>query len=1001
MRSLLICALGALFLALPLAAEFEAEVNGGVREHRESISGAEIAVKPDPYWGKRNLEGLEKFMLEHGELPEVSITGTGTSDEQGQFKFKVKITLSGEGEPPSREFKDREGNTIRYHYVPCILTARKDGYLPASRHTDLSKRSSGHAHFDLKKRAILKGKVVHITGRKPVANLPMFLQRWEGKSAEDRLDFTTDSDGCFEIYCDDWTSSGTRLETAGHDLAFASSSKAWRGVVVSHGTEDLGTLVVVPGGSFRARAVNLDTSARLRDVTGELKTLDKPREVRFAFWSNEAGEIRLEGVPTGRYSVSVRSEGYWSHSLEEIEVATGKVVDIGSVALAPHRHVEIIAPGAERYNVTATFLGDELPAELGRYSRQYTVRNSLTAENNRLDRLVDGEWLFRVTAQGYSEFAEVITVDGNRSVDVEWTAAAAIQFEAVDGEGRDLRCSWCYAVRHGTAAHELVRALSADRLEDHFRSLDPLPVGVYRHDRQSQSVKALPPGTYLLLAKDSWLVVRADDLDVGAGESVDATLTPIPGRVEVRVLESGKPVPDFPVNFLMQHLDEESEVVSATTDARGVAVSNWQVIGKVFVLTEPETAWVTIQDPERRVLSDKIFPGRSVDVRPGQNFTAKLELANPEQVLVRFRVKLPERQRVLRMGMTRTDGTSGYRQFNVIESGEENLAVCVPQGTYRVFMHVQGIGGRTGTHESEVVVDGLKEQAFELRPVLPKLELTINAPGIDGEDLRLNFGAQGRERMPWDDEEHWQLPSLDGPTVIDCLSLKRYVVRVQALDDVGEVRLAARRTVDIAGDTSLEILLTDDVGSLEVELVDPPVGFAAYRRVPVTVYFKDAAGELVFPGDSTLASRHSRKFSIPSVPTGTYTVIVTAADCQPFETPDVVIRKGESTALKATPEQAGTLVVTVKDIRLDFDSNIEWVMEDADGEPVELLLPDGSVATARFQGQGGTVLELLNLTPDVKQVRIKIEGYTDIVVKTDVKAGETIKADAIAEAEEE
>jgi hypothetical protein len=313
---------------------------------------------------------------------------------------------------------------------------------------------------------------------------------------------------------------------------------------------------------------------------------------------------------------------------------------------------------------------------------------------------------------------------------------------------------------------------------------------------------------------------------------------------------------------------------------------------------------------------------------------------------------------------------------------------------------VEGLGGSMGRYSTEIVVDPLKQQTFDFEPLLPKLELTIKAPGIEAADWRYLIEHEDSERTRWRDErEHWLLPKLDGPTVRDCMTPARYKVRVQALDKSGNIRLAALRMIEINADSSVEILLSDDVGSLDVEMVDVPLLARLIYQAPVTVYFKDAAGNFVNPGDSTLASRREFKFRIPSVPAGTYTVIVTAPGFQPFETKDVVISKAATTALKATPELAGALKVTLKDVHFNMKTNIVWVMEDADGKPVTLLLPDGRIATAHFDFDNGGVVELLNLTPAVKQVRIKVEGYKDIVIKTDVKPGQTIEAEATAEKE--
>lgn len=999
MRLLVVWAIAALLFALPLAAEFEATVSGSVQEYRSPVPGVEVTVKLDPYWGQHNLERLEKFAREHGELPEVTITGSDTTDEKGVFEFKVKITTSGDGKLPTREFKDNKGNTISYEYVPCTVTATKPGYLPAARNADLSERYKSHTYFELKQMSFIKGEVLHITGRRPAANLPLLLQRWQGLEPKDRLEFKTDSEGRFEVNTDALVSTGCRLQVAGHEFAFASSSKAWQGMHINPGTLDLGTLIIVPGGAFKATAKNLDTREGLPGLSGELKTLDKPREVRIGFWGDSNGSVHLSGVPAGRYSLTMRVPSNWVPELNEIEVKPGEVIDLGDTAFEPHRELELMVAGVERFQATATYLGDAAPPEARHGNYAHTVRKDLTVENSKLGPLFTGEWLVRVSAPNYAEYSSTIAVPADGPLTVEMAAAGEIQVKSEDGNGAELRTFWCVALRHGSKAHELLAELPQNELKDYVGKTFPLPPGMYNWESRSKSIKSLPSGTYLVRADgDGFWALYADDIEVVAGEVVTATLTPLPCRLEALVLDAGKPVPDFAVSFILHLRNALSVPVSVTTDADGIAVTEWATYGEVYILTEVESAWLAAQDLESGALSDNNFPGRRVHVRPGHKLKLELELRDPDKVLVKFNVELPERQSVARLSLDGVDpDSSRRRRFLCARVGNQQVAVCVPKGKYSVSVWVKGVQNRSGSHQAEVVVDQLREQTFELQPVLPMLEVSVNAPGIAAEDLRLRLEPAEMPERRWDEEEHWVLASLDGPTLIDCLAPGQYILRVHALETNGNVRLAARRRIEVHEDSKVEILLTDDVGSLDVELVGKPASPADRYRVPVTVYFKKATGEFVVPGDSTLASRHERKFSIPSVPSGTYTVIVTAGGFQPYETRDVVIAKGKATALKATPELAGALVVTVKDVLLDHNSEVSWTMEDKDGNPIELLLPDGGIAAARFRHRSAT-LELINLTPDVKQVRIRIKGHEDIVVKTDVKPGETISADASAKA---
>jgi hypothetical protein len=312
--------------------------------------------------------------------------------------------------------------------------------------------------------------------------------------------------------------------------------------------------------------------------------------------------------------------------------------------------------------------------------------------------------------------------------------------------------------------------------------------------------------------------------------------------------------------------------------------------------------------------------------------------------------------------------------------------------------------GSSGYFRTEFEVTKLREQTLKATVELFRLDVTIKvvAP-LTIDDVRVYLRrVETEEYRNWrdDDEPALLIPDETGKISFDCLTAADYDLFIRVYDEGNVLVNAIRKPISLKANFTTTVTVTDKVGTLNVQIEGDPLyptrGVSAWP----TVYVLDAKGKQVLPGDPSLLEEYlAPTFSIPGYPVGTYTVIVAAVGFQPFEIKEVKIEKGKTTSVKATPEKAGGLLVTANNLKFDMGTNVEWTYEDALGKPLAMWLPRGSVSAATMGDHkgNGAIFEFCNLTPAVKQVRIKVAGYKDIVIKVDVKAGETLKKEVLGE----
>jgi hypothetical protein len=1040
--------LALLFCGALAASEFEVVINAHVNVPHERgtspLEGVQIDVSLDPLWGTRDEAALETFKNLFGPLPDVSVTGSGVTDELGRVDVRVRVTWSGEGQLPVQTLRHESGEEIQLRYVHLRVRPTKEGYrvwhrthggetvapdaARTVRATEGRWQFSSHTMVEL---CIIKGRAVHLTGREPAAGLPMALVvRGFRGNTEQRFETVTDDDGRFEFNDPHIGEGKGHMEVVGNEHALIRTSAGRNLGNLNWGVLDVGTLVVAPAGGARVRFTRAgdDSAAQVDGYLTDGSRFHVP------FKADEDGVVSLEGLPVGRFSLYIaeRSNEYASPPVHELVISAGETTEVGPIKVEPWRSLEVIVLGGggiERYVATAVYDSLSHPhIDLQRHvgsgfnrGQQVTRMAQLTAEANRIPRMFSGEWTVRIQIEGFADITEVVTLPRDEPLMVTATAAGVLEARI---EGRD---HWGHrrfvAVRQGSAAYKATLHMDSHEFRQWFESGVIEPSADVLIATGGQAIANAPPGLYRVMALDNGRKHAADDVEVRPHETTVAVLSPVPARQVVRVTRHGEPAPGQTVVLYHAPRSGPASRRTAVSDENGEAVFRVDERAAAFLLTEAEAEWADALPAAGRVLDGRTMRSRLLELSPfGGSEPRVFEIANPEEMILRIRVDLPERQSFTSATLRPTSpqsGSSAIRHFVGATIADELVFTFVATGTYALNVSIESLYGSRGSTTEELQVEApaagdSNEVRLTVSPALYLLEIEVDAPGIPRGDLRVAITTLEAEHSHRGVQIHWQDVNDEGRVLIDCLSPGARRIRVQAESDSGFLRHSMTRIVDVQGDTRSVVTLSPDAGVLEVNFDIENMSDEARRRqlqfmggTGPQFVLKDDSGNLVEHEFETLSTSRRLGFGIAGIAPGTYTVRILVRGFLAIELDDVQIADARVTRFETVPLPAVMLSVRLDGLPLHWPGtgeglpDVSVVLEDADGNELSMDLPQNSVVLRRTHTLAGLewTVSHFNLTPEVKRVRIKVESLKEISIRLDAGDGEFIQIGVDAELE--
>lgn len=1022
MRAVLVVLM--LLWCLPLAADFNCTVSGNVQSPDGKNGGIEVSIEADNMWG-HSAETIEKFRRENGPLPVITLSTKTTTQEWGAFSVECNVKVGPEGKLPVQRQRQRGGGTIDTPYVCVTVKPVMAGYRADSRDVHISPDGKhGVGTIGLTQLSTVSGTLIRLSDRKPQANLKVKLiwgSQFEGPTRQ--VAVTTDAAGKFNAAGDNVGPGPMRMELDDDAWAFAGSSAAWRAFGIVAGANDLGTLVIVPGGGVKGRVVHADTRTGL-ECRIRLRGTEQGSTVQLDLKTQD-GTFRAVGLPQGAYVVDVACNQY--HQLETFAftVQAGKEHDFADMPLEPFRTLTVLAfsddgAGLERYTAGIRYLSGALPlssAHLGRPGSQPSFNwQEFSAERSTFQGLWSARWVLEVRAPGHAPRTLEVEIPKESSVSINLERGGAIRVSVFDEAGRARQDATVLAINQASPAYKDAQAgtLQANRWSQ-------LPGGVFRSTMQrngdltGQLIDALPVGTYLVLTESgiydpgtgNYVTLRQDNVVVEKGRTVEVALRPVAARLTVKVTESG--APKSGVKVLLVKVTRGSEptlIKEASSNARGEVVFTDLKPQVATVMTQREYDWMRslgrLEAITQQARIERLFKTRTVNLSWGVDATMPLDLAESTHTWVTLEVKVTGEAKPVSGGVLALDGETdpmwGALSFSFqFTDGQAKLGP-LPRGKYRFTSSIRISNDMVGL-DREFEVNAGPEQTIKLEFSFEALTVTVKPPkGVPANSVQVALypaGAANEKPDPrmgrFDDRGRYGQLDEKGVATFINVSAGEWVIRGVVYAN-GVVSHAATEAVTVKGNTKATLKFNDNVGSISVRVSgNPAMGPLANTFSTAKVVLRNAKDQPIEVGsDWFLLGCVNMPWTIPSVPVGTWTAIVSAHGLQPV-TQKIKIEKDKVAALNVSPLPAAAVHVILSadnDVTRRIQTfTIQY--EDANGKPVVLYTPDDHWYTGHIDDKGNLNVIGLNLDANIKKVRVSIEGYEDVLVDIAFEAGKT------------
>ncbi|MCA8944762.1 MAG: carboxypeptidase regulatory-like domain-containing protein, partial [Planctomycetes bacterium] len=498
------------------------------------------------------------------------------------------------------------------------------------------------------------------------------------------------------------------------------------------------------------------------------------------------------------------------------------------------------------------------------------------------------------------------------------------------------------------------------------------------------TLSSIPAGKYVVFgAATNDQGVWKDDISVENEREVDVgdLRPPLPGTLQVTVTEDGVPVGEVEISLSSGMGFGGFGEVKGVTDSMGVAL----------LKSVPEGTWY-IRTSRDQSQFDTDLSARRVAVKAGQTTEFSIELRPKDGVYLHGRVTMNTKSTITDIILIGTgDRADVMKSINPVEGGYYEF-VGLKTGTY--WMHVRE-GDKQVT--AKVKLDLTQEGDFPFSRDFKgyKVKGTVTTPE-DSPAQRSSVSVSIAHLNPERPEFNaW----LRGTTTCDADGAFEFTnvtpgdYQVTAtLEGIGSAK--AQVTITSGDSGALSFAISQNTGSIKVvvsKLNGTPVSSGGFALLTLL----DAEGNTVdlgegFQGFFMLSQGNSQV--MPNVPPGKYTVLVRGSGYLKQEIKDVNVETGKSTPVDAELTAATELFMTVSNpevtqAMLDaasvryFDAQGTELPRDVN--PFDSMMgetpPESPTLVAKYIG------------PSVTEVRIKLNGYAEIVLPVQYAQGKKIE----------
>lgn len=936
------------------------------------------------------------------------VEGSTTSDGMGEFTLQITLTRKvppGWDDPdqPGRDISpdddeeaDKSGRSWRNWggAENVIVVGRMAGYAPArSGMIWLREGADQEVKLSLAIPAALSGRVIDALTRKGIDGASV--QLYQADNGADG--WTTprtvqcDKDGYFSV--SDLGAGSYMYAASANGYSAENAWQTGRRVDLSKGGEqNLGDIPLLPSCGLTGLVVDAETG---KPIAGASVDLEQPSAwgsfASHGVTTNQEGRFDVQGVGTGIYTLRASAQGYAPTALENVGAEAGKSTDVGTIKLGHGFGFDgmvLDAQGKGLAGATVTLTERKKGNGWGFGNQGRTLGTWVTESNGGFAAtgLAQGEATIEATAQGFARNSiDLDLAPGMGTVTIRLFPGATVKGRVIATDGSPAKGCSVTLLDHTDPMYNAYKQQPGSF--GNMRWFGQNAISSATRDDGAFALNNVPPGTYLLVANPATGQGTAlDDLKVGQGGEVDAgdLRLPGPGTLRVTVTEQGKPVAGLKVMLKNPGfgMDGNAKEYSAETDALGIAELRDVPAGDQYVTTsQDKDQWDT-----------EIFTKRRVTIKSGQTTEFKLELKPANTARVHGRLTLDNKAQFSEVYILGTGTKQGFfKNTKPDEAGFFDFN-NVPFGDF--MLHAR-MGDKVISCTLQITVDNTADlevnKDFTGR-VVSGAVTTPNNTAAERASVkvflqRLNDGTP-EAYAQWLKAE--SRCDADGKFSFDHVPAGQYRLSA-SLEGVG----STGQDVAVSGSdlSGLGLALTNNSGTIRVivkKLTGTPLAAQNWGMVQV----RDAAGAtLNFDnGIGYFMPSAGAQVDMPTIPAGTYTVVVITSGCMQLEKSGVVVTTGNRTDCEVDLIAAAELHLTVTNTEVTQAMLDLASVKYFDAQGVEIARPSSPFDAWSTPAQAEKpTLYSGRIGPTVKQIKVKVPGYAEVTITIDWEAGKKIE----------
>ncbi len=936
------------------------------------------------------------------------VEGTATSDGMGEFTLRLTLTHKvppgyDDPEQPAKDMApeddeeaDKSGRSWRTWggAENIIIVGRMAGYAPArSGSVWLREGAEQEVKLFLAIPAALSGRVVDALTRKGIEGATV--QLYQADAGTDG--WTTpravqcDKDGYFSV--SDLGAGSYMYAASANGYTAENAWQTGRRVDLSKGGEqNLGDIPLLPSCGLTGLVVDAETG---EPIAGASVGLEQPSQwgnfSSHGVTTNQEGRFEVQGIGTGVYTLRASAFNYAPTTIEKVAAEAGKSTDVGTIKLGHGFSFDGMVlddKGKGLAGATVT-LTERKKGNGWAFGNQGRALGTYVTESNggfKATGLAECEATLEATAAGFARNSlDLDLAPGMAAVTIRLFPGATVKGRVFSADGTLAKGCSVTLLDHSDPMYNMYKQQPGT--VGNMRWFGQNSISGATRDDGVFALNNVPPGTYLLVASPATGQGTAlDDLKVGQGGEVDAgdLRLPGPGTLRVTVTEQGKPVAGLKVTLKNPGFgtDSGAKEYSAETDSLGIAEIADVPAGDQYVTTaQDKDQWDT-----------EIFTKRRVSIRSGQTTEFKLELKPANTARVHGRLTLDNKAQFNEVYILGSGTKQGFfKNTKPDEAGFFDFT-NVPFGGY--ILHAR-MGDKVISCTLSITVENTADLEVNKDFTGRVVSGTVTTPNNSAAERasvkvflqRLNDGTP-EAYSQWLKAEN--RCDADGKFLFDHVPAGQYRLSA-SLEGVG----SSGQDVTVSGSDmpGIGLTLSNNSGTIRVvikKLTGTPLATQNWGMVQVrdstgaTMNFENGVGYFLPVAGAQV--------DMPTIPAGTYTVVVVSSGCMPLEKAAVVVTTGNRTDCEVDLVAAAELHMTftnteVTQAMLDLAS-----VKYFDALGAEIARPSSPFDAWSTPPQGEKpLLYSGRIGSTVKQIKVKVPGYAEVTVNIEWEAGKKIE----------